>query len=207
MNVISRATGLACKRVVDVIFSSLLLIVLAPLLASIAICIMLDSGLPVFFTQERVGLRGRLFRVCKFRTMVRNAEQLGLGVHTGASDPRITRIGAWLRQWSLDELPQLLNILRGEMSIVGPRPTLPYQVERYTERQRMRLLLRPGVTGWAQVNGRNSLTWPQRIELDVWYVEHWSLWLDLRILFRTFAVVCSGDGVYGQAPDEISRTD
>lgn len=170
------------KRLIDFWASLFGFILLSPLFLVIAVAIKLDSPGPVFFRQERVGKDGRVFKIFKFRTMVVNAEKMGAGVFVEKEDPRITRVGKWLRNTSLDELPQLINVLRGEMSLVGPRPTLPYQVERYDERQRRRLLMRPGITGWVQVNGRNSLTWPEKIELDIWYVEHWSLWLDLRIL-------------------------
>ncbi len=182
------------KRILDLALVLPLLVLTAPLLACIAVWIKLDSRGPVLFHQTRVGQGGRLFSILKFRTMVVDAEQRGY--YTAEHDPRITRCGALLRRTSLDELPQLLNILRGEMSVVGPRPTLPYQVEQYTPRQRRRLAVKPGVTGWAQVNGRNRLSWPQRIERDVWYVEHQSLWLDLRILARTLRVWLRGEGVY-----------
>ena len=203
-----RQISLVLKRILDVGVAGVLLVILAVPLAVMAILILLDSGRPILFIQERAGRDGRPFKIYKFRTMVQNAEEIGLGVFTEENDPRITRVGRWLRKWSLDELPQLFNILKGDMSLVGPRPTLLYQVEKYDDRQRKRLLVKPGVTGWAQVNGRNSLTWPERIELDVWYVEHWSLWLDLYILFvRTPLVVLRREGVYGQVVDEISRID
>ena len=137
--------------------------------------------------------------------MVVNAEKMGAGVFVEQEDSRITRMGKWLRDTSLDELPQLINVLRGEMSLVGPRPTLPYQVERYDGRQRRRLSLRPGITGWAQVSGRNSLTWPEKIELDIWYVENWSLWLDLKILWQTFRAIFNKQNLYsGLNGDPIS---
>lgn len=199
--------SLIAKRVFDVFFSSILVFLLAIPFGIITLLIWLDSGRPIFFVQERVGLCNRLFRIYKFRSMVKNAEKIGLGVYTEENDSRMTHVGRWLRKWSLDELPQLFNILRGDMSIIGPRPTLLYQVEKYDERQRKRLLMRPGVTGWAQVNGRNSLAWPERIELDIWYVEHWSLWLDLYIFLKTPLVVFRGKGIYGQIMDEISRVD
>jgi len=201
-----KKTSLIIKRTLDIVLAGVLLVILAVPLAAIALLVLLDSGRPVLFVQERAGLNGRPFKIYKFRAMVQNAEKIGLGVFTEENDPRITRVGRWLRKWSLDELPQLFNILKGDMSFVGPRPTLMYQVEKYDERQRKRLLVKPGVTGWAQVNGRNSLTWPERIELDVWYVEHWSLWLDLYILFvRTPLIVLRRAGIYGQPVDEISR--
>ena len=154
-----------------------------------------SPGHPIY-TQTRVGLDGQLFQIYKLRTMVRGAEFTGAGLAIQEGDERITRLGGWLRRYSLDELPNLWNVLRGEMSIVGPRPTLAVQVEQYTERQRGRLAVKPGITGWAQVNGRASLPWPERIEFDLWYVEHRSLWLDLRILARTVRMVFGGEGIY-----------
>lgn len=188
--------SLVIKRVFDVVVAAVALVVLSPLLLALAIWIKLDSPGPVLFRQERAGRNGKPFWIYKFRTMVVDAEKSGY--YTAAGDPRVTRSGRLLRATSLDELPQLLNILRGEMSIVGPRPTLLYQVEQYTERQWKRLAMRPGVTGWAQVNGRNALSWPERIELDVWYVEHWSLWLDVKILLRTPLVWLKGEGIYAE---------
>lgn len=185
------------KRAFDLVVAAGLLALLAPLLVAIAVVVRLDSAGPALFVSERVGRGGRIFRFYKFRTMVVGAERLGRGLEVEKDDPRITRIGAFLRRTSLDELPQLLNILKGEMSLVGPRPTVPSQVARYTERQRRRLDVAPGVTGWAQVNGRNLLSWPERIELDVWYVENWSLALDAQILLRTVPLVLRGRGLYG----------
>ena len=132
----------------------------------------------------------------KLRTMVAGAESMGSGLAVNEGDPRITRVGAFLRRFSIDELPNLVNVLRGDMAIIGPRPTVPVQVEQYTDRQRGRLALRPGITGWAQVNGRTSLPWAERIELDLWYIEHRSLALDLQILLRTAAIVVGGEGLY-----------
>ncbi|MGE5599122.1 MAG: sugar transferase [Bacteroidota bacterium] len=200
-----RKSKLVLKRVFDLLMASTLLVVLFPCLVLLALLVWADSGRPILFHQERVGLRCRKFYILKFRTMVQGAPDFGLGVFTEENDPRITRVGRFLRRWSLDELPQLINVLRGEMSLIGPRPTMPYQVARYDEYQRRRLLMPPGLTGWAQVNGRNSLTWPQRIQYDVWYVDHWSLQLDLRILLRTLGTIWSRQGVYGQPVDEISR--
>lgn len=193
-----RSFQLFIKRLFDFLFSLILLIVLSPLFLIIAVLIKLDSEGEVFFRQERAGLNGRPFMIYKFRTMVKNAEKIGDGYYTGENDPRITRIGKFLRKTSLDELPQLINILKGEMSVIGPRPTLMYQVEKYDDFQRKRLLMRPGVTGLAQVNGRNSLSWPERIKYDVYYVENWSLWMDIKIFFKTFLVVLRGEGVYAE---------
>jgi lipopolysaccharide/colanic/teichoic acid biosynthesis glycosyltransferase len=186
----------AAKRALDVVGSGIGLALGAPVLAVSALAVRLEDGGPVFFRQERVGLEGRRFHVLKLRTMVVDAESKGAGFAVDKGDSRITRIGRLLRASSIDELPQLWNVLRGDMSLVGPRPTLAYQVERYTDRQRRRLEVRPGVTGWAQVNGRASLSWPERIELDVWYVEHRSLALDLRIILRTAAVLVRPGAVY-----------
>jgi sugar O-acyltransferase (sialic acid O-acetyltransferase NeuD family) len=170
--------------------------VLAPLFALIAIAIRLDSPGSPFFLQERAGAGGRPFTIFKFRSMRQHSEAHGLGVSTASDDARITRVGAWLRATSLDELPQLINIALGSMSFVGPRPTLAYQVEAYTPHQRRRLLFRPGITGWAQIHGRNEIPWERRIELDLEYIDRWSPWLDLVILARTVRVLVSGRGVY-----------
>ena len=192
-----RTVQLAIKHVLDRIAAAVLLCLLLPLLLLITAAILLESGRPVLFVQTRVGRQGRLFRAYKFRTMVRGAERLGLGTTVAATDDRINKVGAFLRRWSLDELPQLLNILKGEMSLVGPRPTLEHQVAQYTPFQRRRLEVKPGITGWAQVSGRNALPWVKRIELDVWYVDHVSLLLDIRILFRTLGVWLRREGLYG----------
>jgi lipopolysaccharide/colanic/teichoic acid biosynthesis glycosyltransferase len=184
------------KRALDVLGAAVGLTLSAPVVAAAAIAVRLEDRGPIFFRQERVGQDGRLFEVLKLRTMVVNAHTQGAGYAVDKGDSRITRVGSLLRRTSLDELPQLWNVLRGEMSLVGPRPTLSYQVEQYTERQRRRLEVRPGLTGWAQVNGRASLSWPERIELDVWYVEHRSLALDLRILLRTVSVLLRPSVVY-----------
>jgi lipopolysaccharide/colanic/teichoic acid biosynthesis glycosyltransferase len=173
------------NRVLDVAGASLGLALASPFLAAAAIAIKLDDGGPVLYRQQRVGKDGREFELVKLRTMVVGAERQGAGWAVNHGDPRITRVGKALRRISLDEVPQLWNVVRGEMSLIGPRPTLAYQVEQYTPRQRRRLDVRPGITGWAQVQGRASLPWEERIELDVWYVEHRSPWLDLKILART----------------------
>ncbi len=184
------------QRALDVAIAGPLAVLTAPVVAVLALLIRLESPGHPLYTQTRVGLDGRLFEIYKLRTMVRGAEFTGAGLAIQAGDDRITRIGAFLRRYSLDELPNLWNVLRGEMSIVGPRPTLSVQVEQYTERQRGRLAVKPGITGWAQINGRASLPWPERIELDLWYVEHRSLALDLRILARTVGMVLGGEGIY-----------
>lgn len=197
--------SLLFKRIIDIVISAALIIILAPLFIIIGILIKLDSRGPAVFTQERAGLNGMPFKIYKFRTMVQNAEKLGSGLSISRNDSRITKVGSFLRDWSLDELPQLFNILKGDMSIIGPRPTLMYQVERYNPVQRTRLNMKPGVTGWAQVNGRNALRWTERISLDIWYVDNWSLLLDLRILLCTIRVVIKREGVYGDAEDHISK--
>ncbi len=186
------------SRALDVALAALALAVAAPLLALAALAIRLESRGPVVFRQRRVGLDGRPFDLWKLRTMVSGAEATGAGIYVLEGDPRITRTGRLLRRFSLDELPNLINVLKGEMAIVGPRPTVQEQVDRYTERQLRRLEVKPGITGWAQVNGRTSLPWPDRIELDVWYVEHRSLRLDLRILAKTARMLATGRGLYSQ---------
>ena len=180
------------NRALDVAGASLGLVLASPLLAVAAIAIKLDGGGPVLYRQQRVGKDGREFELVKLRTMVVGAERQGAGWAVDHGDPRITRVGSWLRRLSLDEVPQLWNVVRGEMSLIGPRPTLAYQVEQYTPHQRRRLDVRPGITGWAQVQGRASLPWEERIELDVWYVEHRSPSLDLKILARTPVALFGG---------------
>jgi lipopolysaccharide/colanic/teichoic acid biosynthesis glycosyltransferase len=182
--------------VLDVVGAAVGLTLGAPVLAASAIAVRLEDDGPVLFRQERVGQDERPFEVLKLRTMIVDAHTQGAGYAVDRGDSRITRVGHLLRKTSIDELPQLWNVLRGEMSLVGPRPTLSYQVERYTDRQRRRLEVKPGLTGWAQINGRASLSWPERIELDVWYVEHRSLALDLRILLRTVSVLLRPGVVY-----------
>jgi lipopolysaccharide/colanic/teichoic acid biosynthesis glycosyltransferase len=173
------------NRALDVAGASVALALASPALALAALAVKLDDGGPVLYRQRRVGLHGREFELVKLRTMVVGAEREGAGWAVNEGDPRITRVGRVLRRLSLDELPQLWNVVRGDMSLIGPRPTLSYQVERYTARQRRRLDVKPGITGWAQIHGRARLPWDERIELDVWYVEHRSPWVDLKILLRT----------------------
>lgn len=186
------------KRIIDIVSSLLGLITLFPFLLIICILIELDSKGTVFFKYKRVGKDGREFISYKFRSMIEDAINKGLGIEIAENDSRITRVGAFLRRWSLDELPQLINILKGEMSLVGPRPALPHQLAKYTEFEKKRLKMKPGITGWAQVNGRNLLSWKERIKLDVWYIENWSFWLDFKILLMTPRVVLSRQGLYGE---------
>jgi lipopolysaccharide/colanic/teichoic acid biosynthesis glycosyltransferase len=184
------------RRLTDVAVAALAVALTAPLLALAVAAIRLETPGRAIYRQRRTGKDGEPFDLFKLRTMVDGAEHLGAGLAVNANDSRITRVGALLRRTSLDELPNLFNVLRGDMSLIGPRPTLPVQVEQYSDRQRGRLAVKPGITGWAQVNGRASLPWAQRIELDLYYVEHRSLALDLRILARTPALVFGGKGLY-----------
>jgi lipopolysaccharide/colanic/teichoic acid biosynthesis glycosyltransferase len=188
------------RRALDVVVSAAALALSAPLLAAAVLAIRLESPGEAIYRQRRAGRDGVPFDLFKLRTMVDGAEHIGAGLAVNTGDSRITRVGALLRRASLDELPNLLNVLRGEMSLIGPRPTLPVQVAQYSPRQRRRLEVKPGITGWAQVNGRASLPWSERIELDLYYIEHRSLALDLKILARTPAMVLGGSGLYkGQA--------
>jgi lipopolysaccharide/colanic/teichoic acid biosynthesis glycosyltransferase len=186
----------AVKRGIDLLLGGVGCLLGAPLIALAALLIRLESPGHPIYRQRRVGRDGKPFEIYKLRTMVRGAEFTGAGLAIQEGDDRITRVGAFLRRTSLDELPNLWNVVRGEMAIVGPRPTVQVQVDQYSDHQRRRLEVKPGITGWAQVNGRASLPWSERIELDVWYVEHCSLLLDLRILARTVKMVFSGDGLY-----------
>jgi lipopolysaccharide/colanic/teichoic acid biosynthesis glycosyltransferase len=189
---VGKGRGDTLKRALDVVGAGAGLALASPLLAIAAAAVKLEDGGPVFYRQRRVGQEGEAFDLLKLRTMVVGAERQGAGWAVDEGDPRITRVGRALRRLSIDEVPQLWNVLRGEMSLVGPRPTLAYQVERYSERQRRRLEVKPGITGWAQVNGRARLKWADRIELDVWYVENRSTWVDLKILVRTPVALFTG---------------
>jgi lipopolysaccharide/colanic/teichoic acid biosynthesis glycosyltransferase len=184
------------RRAIDILVAATVLLLASPLLLLAAVAIRLESRGGVIYRQRRVGHEGFEFDVLKLRTMVAGAEQMGAGLWVDAGDSRITRVGALLRRTSLDELPNLWNVLRGEMSLIGPRPTVPEQVEVYTERQLGRLAIRPGITGWAQVNGRAALPWGQRIELDLYYIEHRSPALDLRIIARTLPMLLHGGDLY-----------
>jgi lipopolysaccharide/colanic/teichoic acid biosynthesis glycosyltransferase len=189
---VGQGRGHALNRALDVAGAGIGLALAAPALGIAAVAVKVDDGGPVFYRQRRVGLDGQEFELLKLRTMDVGAERRGAGFAVNADDPRITRVGQMLRRLSIDELPQLLNVVRGDMSLIGPRPTLAYQVERYTPRQRRRLEVKPGITGWAQIHGRARLPWDERIELDVWYVEHRSPWLDLKILARTPRALLAG---------------
>ena len=184
------------KRILDLLLAAVSAVLSAPAIAILAVAIRLESPGHPIYRQTRVGEDGEEFQIYKLRTMVAGAESIGAGLAIQEGDDRITRLGAFVRRYSLDELPNLYNVLRGEMAIVGPRPTVPVQVQQYSERQRGRLSVKPGITGWAQVNGRASLPWDERIELDLWYVDHRSLALDLKILARSLRLVASGRGLY-----------
>jgi len=184
------------RRAFDVAVAATALLVTSPVVALAIVAIRLESHGHPIYRQRRIGRDGHPFDVLKLRTMVQGAEGMGAGMAVNEGDPRITRVGSILRRYSIDELPNLVNVLKGEMAIIGPRPTIPVQVEQYTPRQRGRLAVRPGITGWAQVNGRASLPWSERIELDLWYIEHRSLRLDLTILWRTVLMVLGGAGLY-----------
>lgn len=188
--------ALSVKNVIDIVLGIILLFILLPLFMLIGIIIKIDTRGSIFFIQKRVGINGKPFFVYKFRTMVDDAVNIGAGLNIIDNDPRITFSGKTLRNTSLDELPQLINIVKGDMSFIGPRPTLQYQVDNYTPHQRKRLNMKPGITGWAQINGRNNIPWEERIELDVWYVENWSLWLDIKILLKTPKAILSKEDVY-----------
>ncbi len=186
----------AARRVFDLLVAGCALTLTSPILAAAVIAIRLESRGGAIYRQRRVGRDGHEFDVLKLRTMVAGAEHLGSGLALDEGDTRITRVGALLRRTSIDELPNLVNVLRGEMAIIGPRPTVPSQVAAYTEHQRGRLAVKPGITGWAQVNGRASLPWPERIDLDLWWIEHRSVKLDVEILRRTARAVLHGGGTY-----------
>ena len=197
MKIKKKRKSIILKRIIDVVVSGIGLIILFPIFVVIGALIKLDSKGPVFFIQERAGKDGKIFRAYKLRTMVDKAVEIG-GKKISQDDLRITRVGKHLR-WGIDELPQLINVFKGDMSLVGPRPTLLEQVAKYSKEHKRRLEMKPGITGWALINGRNKLSWPEKIELDIWYINHWSIWLDLKILFKTiWVVIFTKEGVYGE---------
>ena len=191
----------ALKRPCNAVVSLAGLALLSPLLLVVSAVVLVTSGRPVFFLQERAGLHGRSFHIIKFRSMTRDAEERIHGQFIAADNPYVTPIGRFLRRTSLDELPEFVNVLKGDMSLVGPRPQLSQEVTNYNEFQRRRLEVRPGITGWAQVNGRNSISWTERFKLDAWYIDHWTPWLDTRILLMTIGQALRQRGLEGPPPD------
>jgi sugar transferase EpsL len=202
----NRKIQLLIKRLFDIIFSLTLIILLAPLILFIALLIWVTMGRPILFRQRRVGYQGQVFTIYKFRTMTEERDENG---NLLPDEQRLTRFGRFLRETSLDELPELFNVLKGDMSLVGPRPLLVEYLPYYTPEERKRHNMRPGITGWAQVNGRNAITWDQKLALDVWYVDNWSLWLDFKIILMTIIKVIKREGIstngYATAPrlDEV----
>ena len=192
------------KRIFDILASFMLIIVLFPVMFVCAIAIKLNDKGPVFFWQERLGYRTKTFWVIKFRTMIPNAVNQGTGFMTFRDDPRITKVGKFLRNYRLDELPQLFNVLLGQMSLVGPRPLLPRDIHAYSDFDKRRMEVPPGMTGWQQVNGASNHNWEQRINYDVWYVDHRSFWLDAKILFLTVKVVIKPTDVYDKDGQQLS---
>jgi lipopolysaccharide/colanic/teichoic acid biosynthesis glycosyltransferase len=197
-----RKIGLLLKRMIDFAVSAVLLLLSAPLMLICAIIIKLDSRGPVFFRQERLGWHGKPFRVFKFRTMVQDAEKIG--TITSVTDPRITAVGRVFRKFRMDEWPQLINVFLGEMSLIGPRPLVPLFAHTWTPEELRRLEMKPGMSGWQQINGAATNTWEERVALDLWYVDHWSLWLDLKIFLHTPLVVLGARTVYGKDGMELS---
>ncbi|RJP27685.1 MAG: sugar transferase [Candidatus Omnitrophota bacterium] len=198
------------KRVLDIIISVLLLGFTSLIFIVASIGVKLASKGPILFKQERIGLQGKPFEIYKFRTMLVNTEERTLGRYISKEEEAITAIGKFLRRWAIDELPQLWNVIKGDMSLVGPRPTLKYQVDKYDDHQWKRLNVKPGITGWAQVNGRNLLSWPDRIEQDIWYVDNWSLFLDIKIMLMTIPALLRKDFAFAEenvGDDEIVRLD
>ncbi len=184
------------KRMLDVVIAALTMIFLSPLMAFTAVAVKLESDGPAIFKQDRLGLNGKVFKIYKFRSMCQGAEHTGTGVYSGADDMRVTKVGKIIRATSIDELPQLFNILKGDMSFIGPRPPLtyhPWDISEYTKEQLHMFDVRPGITGWAQVNGRKDVEWHKRIEFNCWYVDHMSFWLDIKILFTTVIKVLKNE--------------
>lgn len=192
---VKKKIGLSIKRSFDIVISLIALIILLPLIVVIAIAIKFEDWGPILFIHKRVGKDGEIFNCYKFRSMVIGAENMGLGLKIKKKDSRITKVGRIIREWTLDEIPQLFNVLRGEMSIVGPRPVMPTQTENYLERENKRFDMKPGMAGWAWIHGRRELPWKKRIDLDIWYIDNWSLKLDLYILFRAAVLLFLRKGV------------
>ncbi|MEK7665114.1 MAG: sugar transferase [Patescibacteria group bacterium] len=187
------------KRIFDFIVSLTVIILLFPLFLITVVLIKIDSHGPIFFIHERAGKNGKPFYPLKFRTMEEGSIEKGLGYNVSEKDERITRTGKFLRKWGIDEFPQLINVLKGEMSLVGPRPAFLHHIKKYSDFQKKRLLMKPGIVGWALIHGRNSLSWEERIKHDVFYVENWSFWLDIKIIFKSFyLILIKQEGVYGK---------
>lgn len=184
------------KRMFDYLFSIIGLIIISPLLVFVSLLIKIDSSGPVFFKQKRIGQNGDIFEIYKFRTMINNAENIGSGLKTSSNDPRITKIGKILRKTSIDEIPQLINIIKGQMSFIGPRPAPVVLLDRMNTCEKKRLNFKPGLTGWAQINGRTNLTWKEKFEFDIWYCENFSLLLDIKIFIKTIKYVLFSKNVY-----------
>jgi len=193
------------KRIFDILLSFLLLVLLSPIFLFIALCIKLESKGEVFFKQERIGFKEKKFKIIKFRSMIKDAQYKGAGtLFEGENDPRITKVGKFLRKTSLDELPQIINILKGEMSFIGPRPALEETHNTFEQNEKLRVLMKPGISGLAQVNGRNELSWPKRVKYDLEYVNNFNLWLDIKILFQTIYVILTRKGIkMGQTTEEL----
>jgi len=188
--------SLILKRIFDILASGIALIVLLPIFVVIGALIKLDSKGPVFFIQKRIGKDGKSFKIIKFRTIITGKEKETKKMEINEGNPYVTSFGKLLRRTGFDEMSQLINVLKGDMSLVGPRPTLLYQVKNYNEFEKKRLTIKPGITGWALINGRNRLTWAERIKLDIWYINNWSFWLDIKILIKTIIVIAKAEGLY-----------
>jgi lipopolysaccharide/colanic/teichoic acid biosynthesis glycosyltransferase len=196
MKIKKKRKGILLKRIIDVVISGIGLIILFPIFVVIGVLIKLDSKGPVFFIQKRIGKDGKSFKIIKFRTMITGKEEETKKMEINKDNPYVTSFGKLLRRTGFDELSQLINVLKGDMSLVGPRPTLLYQVKNYNEFEKKRLIIKPGITSWGLINGRNSLTWSETIKLDIWYINNWSFWLDIKILIKTIIVVAKAEGLY-----------
>ena len=196
MEMIKEKMSFTIKRIFDILASGIALIVLLPIFTIIGIFIKIDSKGPVFFIQKRIGKDSKSFKIIKFRTMITGKEEETKKMEINENNPYVTSFGKLLRRTGFDEMSQLINVLKGDMSLVGPRPTLLYQVKNYNEFEKKRLTIKPGITGWALINGRNRLTWAERIKLDIWYINNWSFWLDIKILIKTIIVISKAEGLY-----------